>query len=115
MALTLTLERSVLNNVDDADGRWQYEGGRVFEEMRDVGWYAGTKRVIFGATDAENAAALMLEVFFQPTRRPQNLVLQGAHDFGSGDEIGSVSAASSTLAGHIGRQFRRVGNVVTIA
>jgi hypothetical protein len=114
MALTLTLERSVLNNVDDAAGRWQYEGGRVFEETRDVGWYAGTKRVIFGATAAQNAAALMLEVFFQPTRRPQNLVLQGAHDV-SGDEVGSVSAASSTLAGHIGRQFRRVGNVVTIA
>ena len=114
MALTLTLERSVLNNVDDAAGRWQYEGGRVFEATRDVGWYAGTKRVIFGATDAENAAALMLEVFFQPTRRPQSLVLQGAHDI-SGDEVGSVSAASSALAGHVGRRFRRVGNVVTIA
>jgi hypothetical protein len=90
MALTLTLERTVLNNVDDPAGCWQFEGGRVFEEKRDVGFYASTKRVVFGATDAQNTAMLTLEVFFLP----QNIVLQGSHDFNSGEEIGSVSAAS---------------------
>jgi hypothetical protein len=115
MALTLTLERTALNNVEDAAGRWQYEGGRVFEATRDVGWYAGTTRVIFGAADARNMAAHMLEVFLLPDRSPKSLVLRGAHDIGSDEETGSVSAASSALANHIGRQFRRVGNVVTIA
>ena len=79
MALTLTLERTVLNNVDDAAGRWQFEGGKVFEDKRDVGFYASTKRVVFGATDAQNTAMLTLEVFFLPNKPPQNIVLQGYH------------------------------------
>jgi hypothetical protein len=60
------LERTTLNNVDDAAGRWQYEGGTVFEDNRQVGYYASTKRVVFGATDAQNTAMLTLEVFFYP-------------------------------------------------
>ena len=36
------------------------------------------------------------------------------HDFGSGGEIGSVSAASSAFAANIGKQFNRVGNTLTI-
>ena len=92
----------------------RYEGGRVFEDQRDVGFYASTKRVVFGATDGQNTAMLTLEVFFLPNKPPQNIVLQGAHDFSSGDEVGSVSAASANQASHIGKQFKRVGNVVTI-
>jgi hypothetical protein len=115
MALTLTLERPVLNNVNDAAGLWQYEGGTVFEDGRPVGHYVSTKRVISGATDAQNTAMLTLEVFFVPQQPPQNIVMQGAHDFNSGGEIGSVSAASAILAAHIGKEFSRVGNVLTIA
>jgi hypothetical protein len=114
MALTLTLERTVLNNVSDAAGLWQYEGGRVFDEKNDAGWYASTKRVVTGATDAQNTAMLTLEVFFTPDKPPQNMVMQGSHDFNSGDDIGSVSAASGTFAVHIGKQFKRVGNALTI-
>lgn len=115
MALTLMLERTVLNNVDDAAGRWQYEGGTAFEGKRLVGHYASTKRVVFGATDAQNTAMLTLEVFFTPQMPPQNIVMQGAHDFNSGGETGSVSAASASFAANIGKQFKRVGNVLTIA
>lgn|SRR5215472_7551433 len=115
MALSLMLERTVLNNVDDAAGRWQYEGGTVFEDKRQVGFYASTKRVIFGATDAQNTAMLTLEVFFAPQMPPQNMVMHGAHDFNSGGEIGSVSAASAGFAAHIGKEFHRVGNLLTIA
>jgi hypothetical protein len=115
MAFTLMLERTVLNNVDDAAGRWQYEGGTVFEDKRQVGFYASTKRVIFGATDAQNTAMLTLEVFFTPQMPPRNIVMQGAHDFNSGGEIGSVSAASGAFAAHIGKQFARAANVLTIA
>lgn len=112
--LTLTLQRTALNNVDDIAGRWQFEGGKVFEQKREVGYYASTKRVIFGATDAQNTAMLTVEIFFLPNKPPANIVVQGAHDFNSGEEIGSVSAASSTFAGHIGKQAKRVGNVLTI-
>ena len=115
MALSLMLERTTLNNVDDVAGRWQYEGGTVFEEKRQIGYYASTKRVIFGATDAQNTGMLTLEVFATPQMPPQNLVVQGFHDFNSGGEIGSVSAASGAFAALIGKEFHRVGNVLTIA
>ena len=36
------------------------------------------------------------------------------HDFNSGSEIGSVSAASSAFSAHIGKQFKRVVNTLTI-
>jgi hypothetical protein len=115
MPLTLTLERTVLNNLDDDAGRWQFEGGTVFEDKRPVGHYASTKRVVFGATDAQNTAMLTLEIFFTPQKPPQNIVLQGAHDFNSGGEIGSVGAASAAFAIYIGKEFRRAGNTLTIA
>ena len=37
------------------------------------------------------------------------MTLEGAHDFNSGNETGSVSAASHTQAAHIGKQFTRTG------
>jgi hypothetical protein len=37
-----------------------------------------------------------------------------AHDFDSGDEIGSVSAASSAFSAYIGEQFKRVADNLTI-
>lgn len=114
MALTLTLERKTLDNVDDAAGRWQFEGGPVFEDGRAIGYYASTKRVVFGATDAQNTAMLKLQVFFTPHRPPQTIVVEGAHDFNSGEEIGSVSAASSAFAMQIGRPFHRLGKILTI-
>jgi hypothetical protein len=36
MTLHLTLERDALSNDDDPAGRWQYEGGRVFERERQA-------------------------------------------------------------------------------
>jgi hypothetical protein len=36
------------------------------------------------------------------------------HDFGSGTEIGSVSAASPALSANKGKQFKRVGDTLTI-
>jgi hypothetical protein len=42
------------------------------------------------------------------------MTLHGAHDFNSGAESGSVSAASSTFASRIGKQFKRAVNTLTI-
>ncbi len=45
---------------------------------------------------------------------PENMTLHGSHDFNSGGEIGSVSAASPAFASHIGKQFKRVVNTPTV-
>jgi hypothetical protein len=42
------------------------------------------------------------------------MTLHGAHDFNSGGEIGSVSAASNAFKTHIGKQFKRVVNTLTV-
>jgi len=43
------------------------------------------------------------------------MTVHGAHDFNSGGEIGSVSAASAAHAPRIGHQFKRFVNTLTIA
>jgi hypothetical protein len=58
---------------------------------------------------------LWMTLFFLGQQPPQNMTLHGAHDFNSGGEIGSVSAASTAFAAHIGKQFKRVVNTLTIA
>ena len=107
--LTMTLVRSTLNNVDDAAGRWQFEGGTIVLRRKEVGYYATIRRVTFGGTDAQNTAQLTTTLFFKGNP-PQNMTLQGAHDFSSGDQIGSVSAASNTYSHFIEGQFRYTGS-----
>ena len=104
-SVTLTLERATLKNVDDAAGRWQHEGGKVLKGAAHVGHYAITRRVTFGGTDAQNTAMTTVTIFFLRERPPENLTLQGAHDFNSGKYIGSVSGASSKYAWAIGAIF----------
>jgi len=113
-ALTLTLVRDCLNNVDDGAGRWQIEGGKVFEKKEHVANYSSVKRVSCG-THEQNTAMLWITLFFLKGKPPENITLHGAHDFNSGGEIGSVSAASTAFASRIGRQFKRVVNTLTIA
>jgi hypothetical protein len=111
--LTYTLNRDCLNNVDDPGIRWQIEGGKVMERDKHVGNYSSVKRVSCG-TEEQNTAQLWVTLFFLGEKPPQNITLHGAHDFNSGGEIGSVSAASSAFSAHIGKQFKRVVNTLTI-
>ncbi|HEX3471250.1 MAG TPA: hypothetical protein VHT28_08705 [Silvibacterium sp.] len=113
MALTYTLVRECLNNVDDAAGLWQIEGGKVLQKEKQVANYSSVKRVSCG-TQQQNTAMLWVTLFFLKGQPPQNITLHGSHDFSSGGEIGSVSAASSAFATHIGKQFKRVVNTLTI-
>jgi|tagenome__1003787_1003787.scaffolds.fasta_scaffold20300406_1 hypothetical protein len=115
--ITLHLTRASLTNVNDAAGVWQFEGGDAFIGSNLVAHYASSKRVVTGGTDAQNTAMLTLTLFFLSRKAPpQNITLQGDHDFSSGGEIGSVSAASSNFKIHIGKQFVRSGatNTLTI-
>lgn len=114
MALTYTLTREWLNNVEDGAGRWQIEGGKVMQKDKHVANYSSVKRVSCG-TQEQNTAMLWITLFFLGKQPPENMTLHGAHDFNSGGEIGSVSAASSAFATHIGKQFKRVVNTLTIA
>jgi hypothetical protein len=113
MVLTYTLVRQCLNNVDDVAGRWQVEGGKVLQRQKHVANYSSVKRVSCG-TQEQNTAMVWITLFFLGAKPPQNITLHGAHDFNSGGQIGSVSAASTTFAPHIGKQFKRVVNTLTI-
>ena len=114
MALTYTLIRECLNNTEDVAGRWQIEGGRVLVKEKHVANYSSVKRVSCG-THEQNTAMLWITLFFFDKKPPENMTLHGSHDFNSGGEIGSVSAASGAFAAHIGKQFKRVVNTLTIA
>ena len=48
MPLTYNLVRDCLNNVDDVAGRWQIEGGKVFQGRQHVANYSSVKRVSCG-------------------------------------------------------------------
>ncbi|NRS49638.1 hypothetical protein [Brevibacillus sp. HB2.2] len=109
--MNLTLNRLSLTNVDDSAGGWQYEGGKVFEGNNHVANYASMKRTVHQGTEAQNTAMLTLTLFFFGL---ENITLQGSHDFSSGKQIGSVSAASSLFASNIGKQFTVLGNNLVI-
>ncbi len=101
VSTTLVLDRKTLTNVDDPAGRWQHEGGTARRETTVVANYATVRRVTTGGTDAQNTAMLTTTLFFIGKNPPENITLQGAHDFNSGNQIGSVSAASGAQS-----QFR---------
>ena len=117
MPLQFTLVQKALTNVDAA-GRWQHEAGQVNQDNKHVANYASYKRVTFGGTDqdGQNTASVTTAIFFIGAHPPETTTLQGAHDFNSGNETGSVCAASNTQAIHIGKQYTRTGssNVVHI-
>ena len=97
--LSLRLHRNTLNNVDDAAGRWQHEGGTL-TTLLGASWgnYAITRRVTFGGTSAQNTAMVTVTLFRNGGTPPENITLQGSHSFNSGVYIGSVSAASALFA-----------------
>lgn len=97
----LTLTRTSLTNVPDAAGLWQHQGGDIFKGGVKVGQYALHRRVTTGGTTAPlNTAMTTLTLFFATASgsAPQNITLQGAHDFGPGNFRGSVSGASNRFS-----------------
>ncbi|MEJ2692386.1 MAG: hypothetical protein P8166_04825 [Candidatus Thiodiazotropha sp.] len=86
---------STLTNVDDAEGRWQFSGGKVYIGNSHVGYFVSKKRVSFGAS-AVNRAALETTIIWK--YGDHNITVQGTHYFGTGAEEGSVSAASSAFS-----------------
>ena len=97
-ATVMLVRTGLLVNVDDTEGRWQYDGGDVFFQQQLIGRFARTKRVSFAGTGPQNTAMVTITIFLLGANPPDNLTLQGSHSFNSGGEIGSVSAASAALA-----------------
>jgi hypothetical protein len=110
---TLTLKRSSLSNSSDTAGSWQYEGGKVYitatgnnmSAIAYIGDYAITRRTITGGTDTQNTAMMTMTIFLQGENPPQNITLQGSHDFSNGNFIGSVSAGSGNYSSLVGATF----------
>lgn len=96
-AVALQLVRTSLNNVDDAAGRFQHEGGNIVKSKVTIGQYLIIRRVTTPATSTMNVAATTITLFLGTgsTTAPNNITLQGAHNFSAGNFRGSVSAASN--------------------
>lgn len=97
-SVSLTLTRTTLTNVPDAAGLWQHQGGNIMRGAVKVGQYALTRRVTNGGTTSPlNTAATTITLFFATASgsAPQNVTIQGAHDFTAGNFRGSVSGGSN--------------------
>jgi hypothetical protein len=103
--LEFELKQLTLQDVNDSAGRWQFEGGQALHQRRHVANYATVRRVVNKGTTDQNTAMLTTTIFFLGKEPPENLTLQGAHDFSSGNATGSVSAASGQHAAYIGKAF----------
>ena len=91
----LNMKRTVLTNVNDAAGLWQYSGGTLWSGAKQVGYYATTSRVTNGATNAFNTSMFTATLFFSGANPNRNVTLRGAWNFSPGGSIGGVSAASA--------------------
>jgi hypothetical protein len=96
-AVAVQLVRTSLTNVNDAAGRFQHEGGNVVKGQTTIGQYLIIRRVTTPATSAQNVAGTSITLFLGTgsTTAPNNITLQGAHNFTAGNFRGSVSAASN--------------------
>ena len=113
--LEFNLKRLSLQGSEDAGGLWQYEGGQIVDNGKHVANYASVRRVVKGGTDEQNTAMLTTTIFFLGAKPPENMTLQGSHDFNSGKQAGSVSAASKQYSAFIGKAFSSSGtNQITI-
>lgn len=94
--VTLTLVRASLTNVADAAGTTQHEAGTVRKGVTNVGRYTLVRRVTNGGPVLNNGATTATLFFTAFGVAPaQNVTLQGAHDFSTGNFTGSVSAGSN--------------------
>ena len=96
-AVAVQLVRTSLKNVDDSAGRFQHEGGDIVKSKVTIGQYLIIRRVTTPATSAMNVAATTITLFLGTgsTTAPNNITLQGVHNFTAGNFRGSVSAASN--------------------
>jgi len=125
-SMVLTITGFLINppvNVIDAGGEWQYVAATATVNGSGEGvTLLATKRVMGVVSNGSVqpvGAASMLTANLQfaggdPGSVPPNMTLQGVHDFGTGNETGSVSSASPELSEFIGGNFTFVAPTLTI-
>lgn len=111
--VTYTLQRtSTLTNVDDSEGRWQFDGGRVLVGNSVVGYYTRKKRVSFGIPSSINKSNMEMTVIWASGN--YNFTVQGSHSFSDGSQIGGVSATSPGFTAFNNATFSGNSNQITI-
>ncbi len=90
------VKKSALTNVNDAEGRWQFDGGEVYIGNNLVGYYTRKKRVSFGIPPFINKSSMEMTIIWR--YGDHNFTVQGSHHFGTGREVGGVSATTPGFA-----------------
>jgi len=101
--------------VDDAAGAWLFDEGLLLSvpDGNPTGYYQQIFRAFSGKGNSPNAASIQTVLFFDdgtPGQAPSNVTLNGAHNFNSGNQRGSISAVGGTLIGlFVGSQYELDG------
>jgi hypothetical protein len=114
-AATVTYDlkmQSTLTNVNDAEGRWQFDGGDVYLGNTKVGYYTRKKRVSFGIPSSINKSSMEMTIIWAWGN--YNFTVQGSHYFGTGTEVGGVSATSAGFTAYQDATFAGNYNTITI-
>ena len=110
---TYTLvKQSTLTNVNDAEGRWQFDGGKVYLGTTHVAYYTRKKRVSFGIPSSVNKSSMEMTVIWR--WGDYNFTVQGSHYFGTGKEVGGISATSVGFTAFEDATFSGNSNTITI-
>lgn len=109
--VTYNLQRtSALTNVDDAEGRWQFDGGQVLIGNSVVGYYTRKKRVSFGIPINKHN----VEITVIWASGNYNFTAQGSHSFSDGYQTGGISATSPGFTAFNNATFTGNSNQITI-
>ncbi|WP_020408042.1 hypothetical protein [Hahella ganghwensis] len=106
------VKKSTLTNVNDAEGRWQFDGGEVYIGNTKVGYYTRKKRVSFGIPASVNKSSMEMTIIW--AWGDYNFTVQGSHYFGTGTEVGGVSATSSGFTAYEDATFAGNHTSITI-
>ncbi len=110
-----TVSTVTLTNVDDAAGRYQYDGGDILNSAgADIGDYWITRRVTFGATTTNQAPMTLVLLIDGRSTPSENITMHGLHSFSSGVAKGGIAAASSTMSYLNGGSFTHDAAAATL-
>lgn len=111
--MDLNLERtSTLTVTNDAEGRWQLDGGKVLMGESHVGYYTRKKRISFAVPASVNKSSVEITVFWVSGN--YSFTLQGSQSMTDGSQVGSVSAGSAGFTAMHDAVYSGTTNQVTI-
>ena len=106
------VQKSTLTNVSDTEGRWQFDGGDVYIGSTKVGYYTRHKRVSFGIPSSINKSSMEMTIIW--AWGDYNFTVQGSHYFGTGTEVGGVSATSAGFTAYQNATFSGNHTAITL-